>query len=160
MSKEIKAKGCPSCGRGGRRVSALTLSSQLTEEAQGHLASAEGYSFCPNSDCEVSYFGSVTFTVRDVQVFIFQKSDDPKRLACYCFGHSVEEIEQEILKTGASSIPIAIRDNCKKGLDECEKNNPQGSCCLGNVSRVVKNAQASADKESQESCCSTSEIRK
>ena len=161
MSIERDARLCPSCGEKGRRVSVLTLTSHLNDEAKTRLDSADGFSFCKAGDCDVSYFGSETFSTSDVRFSIFQKSGDPKRLVCYCFGHSVEEIEQEVSESGTSSVPSSIRESCKKGLDSCEKNNPQGSCCLGNVSRVVKSAQASAackPSHEEESCCSTNEI--
>jgi len=158
MATEIEKKICPSCGEKGRGVSALTLTSQLTDGAKARLGSTEGFTFCKTADCGVSYFGSVTFPTSDVRVTIFQKSTDPNRLACYCFGHSVDEIEKEVKETGTSGVPASIRESCKKGLDECEKTNPQGSCCLGNVSRVVKGVQASAEPSSEEEpCCSTSD---
>lgn len=133
---------CPTCGDNGRSVTALTVSSHLGDKAKAGLNPSEGYKFCPNGNCEVSYFGVHTFWVSDILQPIFQKSTDPQRLVCYCFNHSVAEIEAEILATGKTDVLASIRDNCKKGLDECEKNNPQGSCCLGNVTRVIKGAPA------------------
>ncbi len=33
-----------------------------------------------------------------------------------------------------------IKTKCAQGLDDCAHNNPQGSCCLGNVQRVIREA--------------------
>ena len=138
-------------------MGALTLSSLLTEEAKAGLPSADRFLFCRTGGCGVSYFGAGTFHTTDVRVPIFQKSSDPARPVCYCFDHSVESIEREVQQTGTSTAPASIREKCKRGLDECEKNNPQGSCCLGNVARVVKGAQAEGappDSACEEhSCC-------
>lgn len=156
MAMERQSGICPSCGEKGRAVSALTVTSQLTENAKARLgASAEGFSFCRTGDCEVGYFGFQTFPTRDVSALIFQKSNDPARLVCYCFNHSVGAIEEEIQKTENSTVLASIRESCKKGLDECEKNNPQGSCCLGNVAGVVKAAKAEVDVPGtdEDDCC-------
>src|SRR3989338_4491592 len=48
---------------------------------------------------------------------------------CYCFNHTVEEIEAGVVRTGTSGIPDEITENCRKGLDRCEETNPPGPCC-------------------------------
>lgn len=155
------AKNCPTCGEEGRTISGLTLSAQLTDEAKSRLDSPEGFSFCRTAGCEVSYFGRETFHTTDVRHLIFHKSVDPARLVCYCFNHSVKEIECEVQATGASTVPNSIRESCKKGMDECEKNNPQGSCCLGNVSRIVKATLKSQEKSVAScECCTLAEESK
>ena len=68
------------------------------------------------------------------------KETEPSRPICYCFGHTIEEIEAEILAVGNTAIPAEIAAKCKQGLDRCEKTNPQGSCCLGNINQVIKAA--------------------
>lgn len=161
MTTEKMSRNCPSCGESGRTVSSITLSSHLTLTAKAGLDSPEGFVFCANSACDVTYFGSQTFFTRDVRRPIFQKSSDPNRLVCYCFKHSVAEINEEILTTGSTAVLASIRENCKKGLDECEKNNPQGSCCLGNVTRVIRSTPTPANAPKSEcqdaSCCETSD---
>lgn len=133
---------CPECGATGRKVGLMTLEALLSESAWGRLGIAENYRFCKTETCDVAYFGDRTFQRADVRVPIFQKSTEPSRLVCYCFGHKVNEIEDEVWRTGASAVPDAIGQKCKDGLDHCEEANPQGSCCLGNVRQVLKRAQA------------------
>ncbi len=74
-----------------------------------------------------------------MRVRIGQKATASPRVVCYCFDHTIEEIEAEVVATGTSTIADAIGEKCKQGLDRCEETNPQGSCCLGNVRAVVKN---------------------
>jgi len=138
---------CPECGAAGRKVGLVTLEALLTEEARSQLGDTQRHRFCKTQTCDVSYFGEgegAAFRLEDMRVPIFQKSTEPSRLVCYCFDHKVKDIEDEVRRTGASSAPDAIGQKCRDGLDRCEEMNPQGSCCLGNVRQVVKQAQGSA----------------
>jgi hypothetical protein len=140
---------CPECGVTGRKVGLVTLQALLTEDARERLADSESYRFCKSQACEVVYFGELeptTFHRPDVRVPVFQKSTDSSRLVCYCFEHRVKDIEDDVRRMGASSIPDAIGQQCKAGLDHCEDTNPQGSCCLGNVRQVMKQAHARKPK--------------
>ena len=130
---------CPECGATGRKVGLITLHALLTEDARARLGDAQSYRFCKTGSCDVAYFGErehMTFHRADVRVPIFQKSTEPSRLVCYCFEHNVNDIEDEVRRTGVSAVPDAIGQKCKAGLDHCEEMNPQGSCCLGNVHQV------------------------
>jgi hypothetical protein len=138
---------CAECGAAGRKVGLVTLEALLTEEARTRLSDTQRYRFCKTRTCDVAYFGErerTTFRLVDMRVPIFQKSTARSRLVCYCFEYKVQDIEDEVRRTGASSVPDVIGQKCKAGLDRCEEMNPQGSCCLGNVRQVVKQAQASA----------------
>jgi len=138
---------CPECGATGRKVGLVTLQALLTEDARARLGDEESYRFCKTGSCDVAYFGErepTTFHRADVRVPMFQKSTEPSRLVCYCFEHKVNDIQDEVRRTGVSAVPDAIGQKCKAGLDRCEEMNPQGSCCLGNVRQVVKQAQGSA----------------
>jgi hypothetical protein len=134
---------CPECGATGRKVGLVTLEALLTEEARSRLGDMRRYRFCKTQTCDVAYFGErepTTFHRVDVSVPIFQKSTVPSRLVCYCFEYKVQDIEDEVRRTGASSVPDVIGQKCKAGLDRCEEMNPQGSCCLGNVRQVVRSS--------------------
>ena len=121
------------------------LSSLVTEEARAKVDSTDGFRFCPEPACELAYFNLGTgdrFLRGDVSVRIGQKETSTPRPICYCFDHSVEDIEAEVSATGTSKIPAEIREKCRQGLDRCDVTNPQGSCCLGDVLRVFQEAQA------------------
>jgi hypothetical protein len=139
------ALGCPECGREGRTVSSSTLDALLTQAAR--MRRGDGaYRFCASRDCGVAYYGrsGARFAVEDVVGVIFQKSDDPSRLACYCFGHTVRSIELDASRTEGSTILERIVASCRAGLDDCARRNPQGRCCLGNVRGVAEAARRRA----------------
>ncbi len=134
---------CPRCGQAGRSVSATTLKSLLRPETRLRLRSLAGFQFCATPKCEVAYFGPTardSVLAAEVRVPIFQKGTAAERLVCYCFQHTVAEIQQEVRAAGTSRIATGIKTKCAQGLDDCEHTNPQGSCCLGNVRRVIREA--------------------
>ena len=140
---------CPSCGNKGKAVNRITIESLLTDEARTRVSSKDGFRFCPTPGCEVSYFHPETgerFLCRDVRVRIGQKQTKAPHPVCYCFNHTIEEIEAEVARTGTSKIPDAITEKCRRGLGRCEETNPQGSCCIANVRKVVQDAQVRFSK--------------
>jgi hypothetical protein len=86
----------------------------------------------------VVYFrpGEVLFRKDDLTARVHQKEpDDPTVPVCYCFGWTPEKILAEIETTGKSTAFEQITAEVKADNCYCEVTNPQGSCCLGNVSR-------------------------
>lgn len=141
---------CPQCESKGRAIKPVTLEAQVVPARLDRLAEHQGWRLCTTESCEVVYF-------RDNEVVIlgetrgvpFHKCEDPQRLVCFCFEHSVAEVEADVYANGTSMIQASIRAECRAGRDDCERKNPQGRCCLGNVVRVVKRA-ASEDAEDPE----------
>ena len=145
---ETTGPKCPRCGGEGRSVRAETIKALVAPLAWDRLSSSDGFRFCGSASCDVAYFnpstGDLVFCA-DVVVPIFQKSADPQRLVCYCFTHTVAEIQQEARAgSGVSRVAADIKARCAQGLDDCGRNNPQGSCCLGNVQRVFREAAGTA----------------
>ena len=135
------AAPCPRCGHEGRSVSSLTIESLVYAAARVRLRSLEGFRFCGTPACNVAYFHPVLgdiLTCPEVRVPIFQKSTGAERLVCYCFRHTVAAIQREFGATGISRVATDIKTKCAQGLDDCARTNPQGSCCLGNVQRVIR----------------------
>jgi len=152
---------CPRCHQPGRPVPVKTVRAMVLPEVLAVLKEAGSYSFCPTPNCEVVYFNNVTgetICQDAVRVSVFQKSTDPKRLVCYCFGYTVEAVESEVRAHGVSSILEDIKAKCAKGLNDCERNNPQGTCCLGNVQQLVQAAgDRSGPAQPGRCCCCGSE---
>lgn len=147
---------CPSCGQRGRPVSPTTVSAMLVPEVSSRLPSKTGFLFCQSPECEVVYYqpgSSDLVRLNEVRVEVFQKSTNPDRLVCYCFGHTVRAIQSELRETGSSSILQDIKSKCSQGLDACERTNPQGSCCLGNVQRLVHQAKGGMTPSPAGGCC-------
>jgi mercuric ion transport protein len=66
-----------------------------------------------------------------------KETEDPIPV-CYCFGWTQEKIFSQIKQLGRSSAVEEISAKVKAGECACEINNPSGSCCLGEVNKVVK----------------------
>jgi hypothetical protein len=98
------------------------------------------YRFCAQPDCEVVYFdrdaGSV-FDKSDLRVRVgLKESSDPIPI-CYCFDLTLSD-----LRTGIDVVSV-IGAETRAGHCACEVKNPQGSCCLGNVSRAMERLSGS-----------------
>jgi len=136
---------CPFCGVKGRPVKPLTIESLVSPPARTRAGRTDGFRFCADPSCDMAYFhpeSRETIRRDEVRVRIGQKETTPTRTVCYCFHHTFAQIEAEVEKTGTSRIPDAIAAKCRQGLDRCEETNPQGACCLANVHRALKEAQA------------------
>jgi hypothetical protein len=119
-------------------MESITLESLLKEPSRiGNLP----YRFCATPECPVVYFsqdGSALFHTSDLKVRVgIKEKEDPIPL-CYCFGWDRERIWKEIRETGRSTAMASITQEVKAGNCFCERSNPQGTCCLGDVSEAVK----------------------
>lgn len=156
---------CPNCGKKGRRVSPMTLHALLKEEfardfanGKGSCCAADGdrvagcqpihddtgWRFCDSQDCDVVYFseaGDRTFIKSQLKVPVGVKDTSGERPLCYCFGHSVASIKEELHTQGHSNALEDIRAKMKDPGCHCETSNPSGSCCLGSVGKGIKIAQ-------------------
>ena len=130
---------CPSCGSKGSAVKMTTLRSLIKKERQGRIT-VNQYFFCNTGDCNVVYFsedGIQPFYKEDLTVRVGIKEDSPPRPLCYCFNHSLEEIYDEIKRTGKTTVIEDIKSRMKEEGCSCETRNPQGSCCLSTVNHFV-----------------------
>lgn len=133
---------CPGCGRPGREVDRVTLKALLRPEALTQLGAGE-FRFCPTSDCPIVYYGlDESFQREDVLVPVFQKETEIGRTVCYCFAVTEEKIRLEVETSRGSASAERIKRLVQAGRCACEVRNPQGTCCLGNVSAVVTAAGA------------------
>lgn len=141
-SKLRRAILCPRCGGRGREVGTITLKSLLAPRALERLQPKSSYAFCPTPDCSVVYFSDESiFTTADLKVPVFQKDSGPDVPVCYCFGWTRRRIADEITATGKSTAVFHVAEHIKAGRCGCDVNNPQGSCCLGNLQAVVRELQ-------------------
>jgi len=135
---------CPAAGKRGKPVPQVTPRSLVLPE---HAAVVEGreWFFCSLPDCEVVYFthDGQTLEKNALKVRVGLKERAAPRPVCYCFGHTVESIREEIEMTGRSTVVASIRKQVEAGECSCEVLNPKGTCCLGDVNNVVKEALAS-----------------
>jgi CopZ-like zinc binding protein len=129
---------CPDCGERGRNVDRITLKALLQSDALRRLM-AISYLFCPSATCDVVYFApSSIFRRQDVVVPIFQKEPAGARTVCYCFAITESDLRREIDQSGTPTAAERITALVKADRCACEVKNPQGTCCLGNVTTIVK----------------------
>lgn len=141
-SSESLEKGCPECGRTGRKVEGITLKALLRPTALPRLSARE-HRFCTSPECAVVYFGEGELFFReDVLVPVFQKEPEGERTVCYCFAVSEGDIRSEVESSGRSKAADRIKALVQAERCACEVRNPQGSCCLGNVTAVAMAAEA------------------
>lgn len=132
---------CPSCGELGKPVGRITLGALVKPGCRTRIPRGDEFCFCRNTTCNTVYFlpGEVLFHKEDLSVRIGLKEPrDATALVCYCFDWTPEKILAEIRETGKSTAIEQIKTQVKAGNCYCEVTNPQGSCCLGNVSQAVK----------------------
>lgn len=168
MTAEIKTESkttsteCPSCGKKAKRVEAATLMAMLKEDqAKQFLPNAPtccasngdlcqgiitdtNWRFCDSPDCDVVYIseeGGTTFTKSQLKVPVGVKETSGERPLCYCFGHSVASIKDELRTKGHSDALQDVRTKMKNPGCHCEASNPSGSCCLGSVTRGIEIAR-------------------
>jgi hypothetical protein len=143
------AAGCPACGRPGRDVERVTLKALLRPTALERLTAPE-HRFCTHSDCEVVYFGrDEVFVATDVAVPVFQKAAPGRRTVCYCLDITEDDLRREVLAPGRETSFARITRLVKEGRCACELRNPQGSCCLGNVSVATAQIAASVRQQAE-----------
>lgn len=135
---------CPACGTRGKPVPLVTLKSLLKPRALALLDAERQYLFCPSPDCDVVYFADapeLLYAVTDLKVPVFPKDAGDDVPVCYCFHWTRRRLREDLLAHGRSTAPAAISALVRRGVCGCEVNNPQGSCCLGNVQRVLQELQ-------------------
>jgi hypothetical protein len=136
---------CPQCATEGKKVQRITLGALLKPEARKRMPPGEAFLFCPSANCPAVYFheGKPLFGLEDLTVRIGQKAAEEPKPICYCFGYTEKAIMEDVLKNqGKTNIPAEITAQVKSGNCFCEVTNPQGSCCLGNISQAVKKGVA------------------
>lgn len=130
---------CPVTQVRGKRVDTATVKCLL--DVSLAAIRDEGYFFCDDPTCSVVYFstdGSHRFYIQDIRERVYQKEPSSEDvLVCYCFRYTQGQIVREVQSTGRSTISEDITNNIIAGKCACDWRNPQGSCCIGNVKRIV-----------------------
>lgn len=162
---ETKAErriACPSCGKKAKRVGAATLGALLKDEFAQRFAADDrscrdsasngcqpisgetGWRFCDSPGCDVVYFSEDdgdAFTKPQLKASVGVKETAGERPLCYCFGHSVASIKNELRTKGRCDALDDIRAKMKDPGCHCETANPSGACCLGSVAKGIQIAQ-------------------
>jgi copper chaperone CopZ len=140
----VTAALCPKSGTRGKEVGKATLHALVNDEFRGQVADDADYYFCDAKGCDVVYFTTDgrAITKQQLKVEVGVKEASGDRPLCFCFGHSVASITEELRTKGRSDALEDIRRKMKAPGCSCEVTNPSGSCCLGSVGRGIETAKA------------------
>lgn len=135
---------CPMSGQATRPVGRKTLESLLEPLAKAELKDRPYY-FCDAPDCDAVYVSALADHIITKDKLIIRggikEAADPVPL-CYCFGYDRRAVREDIKAKGSTGIPGLITQRVKTGECRCEEANPSGGCCLRNVAKAVKQAEA------------------
>lgn len=133
---------CPTCKQAGKTVQVQTVKALLAVSLRD-IRSA-GYLFCRTHSCPVVYFasdGTHAFTTTQIRERVYQKEPEASDVpVCYCFRHTTGAV-CEAGEADRAAIVADITAGIQAGQCACEVRNPQGSCCLGNVRRLIKHPE-------------------
>lgn len=141
-TKSAERTPCPRCGAVGLAVADETLVAILGPDRAVPLLPV-ARRFCRTARCPVVYYGASGLALEKKAMPVrvgMKEADDPIPL-CYCFGFSRADVRREVAETGESTVPARITAEVKAGRCACEVKNPSGQCCLGEVSRAVREAK-------------------
>jgi len=135
---------CPMNEQVVKPVGRITVESLVKPEIKSQLL-PQPYYFCNAPDCDTVYVSAlgdhlITKDQLSVRVGIKEK-DDPIPI-CYCFNFDRQAIQEDFRNKGSTEILKIITARVKAGECQCEMANPSGTCCLGDISRAVKQADA------------------
>ena len=129
----------PRCGQKGKPVGQQLVKAMLAVSLR--RVTSDEYFFCRTENCPVVYYsrdGSGIFAEDDLREVVYQKHPhDPETPICYCFQHKVKELTLASAEE-ADRVVAEIRAGTSADQCACDIRNPQGSCCLGNVTMVAK----------------------
>ena len=139
-SKAPAVMACPVDGARSKQVDMLTVKSLVRQLPLG-MPNTQYY-FCEAPGCDAVYFPLDTqaplFRREDLVVRVGAKEIEDPLLVCYCFGFTRQDIWNEIRSTGKSTVAKRITAEVEAGRCACELKNPSGKCCLGDVTRTIK----------------------
>jgi hypothetical protein len=100
---------CPICGEVGKKVELFTVRS-LTKDDFIAMTTESNYFFCTNPECEVIYYSTSLQVIKKHQIKtrVGLKEKAAPRPICYCFGHTIENIHDEIRQKGRSTVENEI----------------------------------------------------
>ncbi len=135
---------CPMNEQVVKPVGRITVESLVKPEIKSDLL-PQPYYFCNAPDCDTVYVSVLgEHLITKDQLFVrvgIKEQEDPVPI-CYCFNYDRQAIQADFRNKGSTEILKIITARVKAGECRCEVTNPSGTCCLGDISRAVKQAEA------------------
>ena len=139
VTKAPPRADCPESGTISRKIQHRTIEHLVKPELVDKILASQYY-YCAAADCPIVYFsqdGASKFNTEDIQLAVLAKDQGKDVNVCYCFDWTRGRIEEEIRETGVSTASQKIAEKVRASLCECDIKNPKGTCCLGDINRVV-----------------------
>ncbi len=135
---------CPMNGHLLKAVGKNTVESLIKPDLKADVL-PQPYYFCNAPDCDTVYVSAlgdhlITKEMLTVRVGI-KETEDPIPL-CYCFKYERADVWKDVRQKNHTDIDTIIRHRVKAGECWCEEANPSGGCCLGEIAKAIKFAQA------------------
>ncbi len=94
---------------------------------------------CLNPSCDCLYYSLWRMVpARYCNKPLGFKSNAPSpRPICYCLGFTLEDIRRDAGREGNGSVVRSIREHAAQNSGLCERLNPSGQCCWGQVRRYL-----------------------
>ena len=131
---------CPVSGTQSKNVPTETLENLIIQDKRHLISEDNQYYYCREPDCPVVYFSNEktpVFEKSDLSVKVYSKNMGEDVNVCYCFDWTRGRIRDQIEKTGSSTAFDEVTEEMNAGRCECERKNPKGDCCLGDISRFT-----------------------
>jgi hypothetical protein len=113
----------------------MTLAHNVLPDLKLEIRDPNEWHLClSDSGCEVAYFkGSSVVLLTQLPARPAHKTTDSHGFVCFCFGYSRQDIADDFDRQGVSRIRDKIVEACRDDTCDCERLNPAGRCCLGDV---------------------------
>ncbi|HFU77568.1 MAG TPA: hypothetical protein ENK68_03595, partial [Epsilonproteobacteria bacterium] len=135
---------CPTCNEKAKGVLGKTVEHLVTDEAKNKLSCFDGFYYCKTPTCEVVYFrNDEILTQEDMSVVVGLKEGVSPATTCYCFDWTKEKIRAQLQETGETNALEDIKAKMEDPGCSCEILNPSSGCCLGDVSKVIRDLKLS-----------------
>ncbi len=146
-----KPKGksaCPECNVRAKGVLGKTVETLLRGKSKSDLSCFDGFYYCKTPSCKIIYFREGTsLTQKDINVIVGLKNGASPATVCYCFEWTKEKIKSELEKTGNTIALEDIKIKMKNPGCACEVMNPSGSCCIGDITKAIKEIKSEQIEE-------------
>ncbi len=128
---------CPGCEKPA--VSIETVKA-MTDFPLWEIEPGDKFFFNNEPDSKNVYFSTQTgmqIDESDIREKVFAKhSDEDDTYVCYCFKVKVGDLRKASIEE-REAIFAKIKASSAKGQCSCKTRNPKGSCCVGDVKKLI-----------------------
>lgn len=130
---------CPSCRVPGPAISRRAMLDHLQPEGIAMAHSWTQAFACLTPSCDCLYYSLWRLVpIRYCNKSLGYKTNSlPPRILCYCLGLTLEDIRRDLSGKKKGSNLERIREQASRNSLLCERMNPSGQCCWGQVRKSL-----------------------